>query len=109
MLADVAQEFQVAELLHPVEVVDQSGAAGRCVEIEERPHLSLHRRDVGLQRFRRKQIALFALAARVADHAGGSADQRDRPVPRAGNRRRIISGHQMAHMQAVGGGIEAGV
>ena len=98
VLADVAQEIEIAEPAHPVEVVDQQRACGRPFEIEKQPHLfdagDVARRvstsklrnlllshfDIRGQHLDREQIALFALAAGIADHAGGAADQRDWPM-----------------------------
>ena len=78
VLADVAQEIEIAEAAHPVVVVHQQGRRSARVEIEQRPHLRFDAGDVGAQRVDREQVALLALAAGVADHAGGAADQRDR-------------------------------
>ena len=56
-----------------------------------------------------EQVPLFALAAGVADHAGRAADQGDRPV--AGLLKAAEQHHrqQRADVQAVAGGVEAGV
>ena len=57
----------------------------------------------------REQIALFAFAAGIADHAGGAADQRDRPMPGPLEPPQHHQGHQMADVQAIGRGIEADI
>ena len=56
-----------------------------------------------------EQIPLLALAAGVADHAGGAADQGDRPMPGLLKAAQHHQRHQAAHVQAVGRGIEAAV
>ena len=67
------------------------------------------RRDVRPQRVDREQVALLALAAGVADHAGGPADQRDRPMPGLLKPPQDHQRHQVPDVQAVGRRIEAGV
>ena len=80
-----------------------------AIEIEEPPQLRLHAGDVRLERFDREQLAFFALAARVADHAGGAADDGDRPMPGLLKPPQDHQRHQMADVQAVGRRIEAGI
>ena len=81
----------------------------RRVEIEELAHLRAACRRRCLQAARRKQIALVALAAGVADHAGGAADDRDRLVAGVLEAAQHQQRQQVADVQAVGRGIEAGV
>ena len=57
----------------------------------------------------REQVAFLALAAGVADHAGGPADQGDGPMPGLLKPPQDHQGHQVADVQAVGRRIEADV
>ena len=61
------------------------------------------------KRLEREQVALLALAAGVADHAGGAADQGDGAMPGLLEPPQDHQRHQVADVQAVGRGIEAGV
>ncbi len=81
MLADVAEEFEISEAAHPVVVVHQQRGIAAAVEVEEPPQLGLHGGDVGAEHFQGEEVSLLALAAGVADHAGGPADKRDGPMP----------------------------
>ena len=107
VLANVPQEFEVADTPHPVGIVDDvhplAGAR------EDAANLSLDAGDVGGEFLGREQVALLAAAARVADHAGGPAEHGDRLVAGGGYAAEEHEGHEMPHMQAVGGGIEAGI
>ena len=57
----------------------------------------------------REQIAFLALAAGIADHAGRAADDGDRRVAGLLEAPQHQQRQQMADVQAVGRGIEAGV
>ena len=72
------------------------------------PQLVLLRVDVGGQRFAREQVALFALAAGIADHAGRAADDDDRPMAGLLKPPQDHHRHQIADVQAIGRRIEAG-
>ena len=109
VLADVAEEFQVAELSHPIVVVHQDCRSRAAIEIQKPPQLGLHAGDIRLERFDRKQFAFLALAARVADHARGAADHSDRPMPRLLKPPQDHQRHQMPDVQAIGRRIEARV
>ena len=109
MLAHVAKEIEIAELAHPVVVVHQEGRVRAAIEVEEPPQLRFHAGDVRPQRLDREQIALLALAAGVADHARGPADQGDRPVAGLLEPPQHHQGHEVADVQAVGRRVEANV
>ena len=109
MLAHVAEEFEVAELAHPIVVVHQDGRVRAAIEIEEPPQLRLHAGDVRPEGFEREQVAFLALAAGVADHAGGPAHHGDRPMSGLLKPPQDHQRHQVADVQAVGRRIEAGV
>ena len=55
----------------------------------------------------RQDRPLGPLPARVSHHAGAAADQDDRRVAEPLQPRRAHDGHQTAHVQRIGGGIEA--
>ena len=109
MLANVAQELQVAELPHPVVVVHHQGRIRAAVEIQESPQLLSHARHVSPQYVDRQQLPFFALAARITDHARGAAHQRDGSMPRLLKTSQRHHSDQVAHVQAVGRGIESHV
>ena len=71
--------------------------------------LPLDAGDVGGQFVWREEISLLAAAAGVADHAGGAADQGDGFMAGAGHPPEEHQGHEVADVQAVGRGVEAGV
>ena len=56
-----------------------------------------------------EHLAHVALAARIADHAGAAAHQRDGAMARALHVRHGHNRDIMADVQAVGGGVEADV
>ena len=80
-----------------------------AIEIEEAPQLRLHAGDVRPERFDREQLAFLALAAGVADHAGGPAHHGDRPMSGLLEPPQDHQRHQVADVQAVGRRVEAGV
>ena len=81
MLADVADEIEEREVLHPVVVVDHDGRVGRvAVEIEEAGKLLLDALLVVAQRLGVEQVALGRLHRRVADHSRGTAYQGHRTM-----------------------------
>ncbi len=109
MLADVAQEFEVAEAAHPIVVVDQQGRGRTAVEIEEPPQLLFHAGNIGAEDLDVQEVTLFALAAGVADHARRPAHQGQRPMPGLLETAEEHDGHEISHVHAVGGGVEADV
>ncbi len=80
VLADVAQELEIADAARPVRVVDDRGRVAPGREVEEALELLADARDVSLELLVGEQITLGALAGRVADHAGSAADEHDRLV-----------------------------
>ena len=57
----------------------------------------------------REQVPLLALAAGVADHAGGAADHGDGTVPGLLEPAQDHQRHQVSDVQAIGRGIKARV
>jgi hypothetical protein len=109
VLADVAQELEVADPLEPVVVVHHARRAGGVAEVEEARELAPDRVDVALERLPIEQLPLLALPGRIADHPRGAADERQRPMPRS-----LQTGHQgdrdqAARVQARARRIEADV
>ena len=62
-----------------------------------------------MQLLEREQVALLALAAGVADHAGRAADEGDRPMARLLKPPQHQQRQQAADVQAVGRRIEAAI
>ena len=84
-------------------------ALRRRVEIEESLELRADAGDVRLDLLGDEQHALLRLAARIADHAGAAADQRDRRMAGALQARQRHHRQQRPDVQARGGRIEADV
>ncbi len=78
-------------------------------EVEEALELLADTGDVRIELVVAEQIALDALAGRVADHAGRSADEHDRLVTRALQSRLHDQRHEVADVQARGGRVVAAV
>ena len=79
------------------------------VEVEELLELAPDALEVGLQRLLAQERPLLGLAPRVADEPGPPAGHGDGPVPGQLQPAQIADLQQMAHVQAVGGRIEAAV
>ena len=80
VLADVAQEFDRAQLGRPGQVVLDNRAGGRIVEVDEPLQLPADAFGPVGDGVGGVESALAGVA-RVADHAGRSPGQHDRPVP----------------------------
>src|SRR6267142_2446485 len=89
-------------------VVEEQSGFG-TFKIKQIAKLALDTGDVFLQLIERQQIAFFALAARIANHAGRSADEGDWPMPGFLKTAKRQGGQQRADVQAVAGRIEAAV
>jgi len=109
VLAHVAQELQEAEAAHPIVVVHHQRCVGLGGEVEEPAKLLLDGTRIGAEHLRREQTPLLALSTRVADHAGGPADQGDGAVAPLLESAQDHQRHQVAHVQAVGRWVEPGV
>lgn len=108
-LADVAQEFYEVELAKPVIVVDEDGAVGSAVEVEEVLELVCDAGDVVLDLLLREEIALRAFAGRVADAAGAAARDGDGPVAEPLQPGQSHDGNQVADVKAVGARVKTDV
>jgi hypothetical protein len=84
-------------------------AAIGAVELEEGGDLSANLVDPGGDHVRRVELALGGLEARVADHAGGAADQGDRLVAGFLEALEDEHGDQVAEVQAVRRRVEAAI
>ena len=79
------------------------------VDLEELAELHLHAGDVAIENFLREQLALARFAARVADHAGRATGKRNGMMAEQLKASQPKQRDEIADVQAVGGGIEAGV
>ena len=117
VLADIAEEFEVADAPHPVGIVDDVVGGDRrtsadfmaCVAQENSPDLPLDPSDIGRQFIGREKVAFLAPPARVADHAGRATDQGHRFVAGVGHATQQHERHKMPDVEAVGRGVEAGI
>ena len=107
-LADVADEFEERDVLHPVVVVDQHGGIRRVrLEVEQFGELPFDRLLIVAERRLVEQVALLRLAAGVADHARRAAYERQRTVAAHLEMLEDHHAHQMSDMQRVGRGVDA--
>ena len=103
MLADIAHEVEEAVVLHPVVVVHHLGLVGLCaVKVEEFGHLLLDALLIVIERVGVKQVALLALARRVADHAGSPAHEEEGLVAAALQVAEHHDAAQVAYVKRVG-------
>ena len=109
VLADVAQELQVADAAEPVGVVRPGSPGWRRYRTREAAKLRADARRRCGERRVVEQVALDDLARRIADHAGRAADDGDRLVPRALEPRQHDHRHQVADVQRLGRRVVAGV
>jgi hypothetical protein len=107
VLPDVAQEVDRGQARRPVVVVDDRGGV-RAVEADERLDLSAYPLAPVLDRIERVQRPLGALL-RVTDLPGGPADQQQRAVAGELQPAGHENLHEVADVQARGGGVEAHV
>ena len=99
-LAYLAGEVEESPVLHPVVVVDQYGGVGSvALEVDELGELGLDALLVVAQGSLVEKVALLGLHRGVADHAGGSADKRHRPVSRILKMLKHHNAYQMPYMK----------
>ena len=110
MLADVAEEVEHARSAAVQSALSTSVAwRGPGSKSSEPLELRLDAGDVVVERLAVEQVALLAAAARVADHAGGAAGQRERAVAGQLEAAQRELPDQVPDVQAVGGRVEADV
>ncbi len=109
VLADIAQKFDIAKLRHPVIVVHQNGGRLTDFKIQQLSHLDFDTCQIFCQLLVGQQVALGALAARVADHSGRPSDDGDWPVSCLLKSAKHHEWQQATNVQAVSGWIKAGV
>jgi hypothetical protein len=109
MLADIAHEFDRAELRQPVSVIDQARRILRVLEIQEASHLLPNTLDVLLDTLGREQLTLSRLAARVTDETGAAANEADRSMARTLQMRQYHDDEQRSDVKTGCSGIESDV
>ncbi len=109
VLADVPQKIEGGHLPHPVGVVDQQRRRQPFARRQQRFYLGRQAGHPALHRLGAVEAALARLEAGIADKTGGPAHQGHRGVARQLEAAQHQQRHQMADMQAAGGGIEAAV
>jgi hypothetical protein len=90
-------------------VVDQLGLQGTLVEIEHAGELGSDRGEIAVEVGAVEQIPLLGSTTRIADHSRGPAGERNRDVAEQLEAAQQQQRHQVAHVQAVGRRVEAGV
>src|ERR1051326_2677540 len=112
MLADVAHELDGLERPKPLCVVHENGtpaAACALVELEEMRQLRANAADVFVYLLDREQRPLCLSAARITDHSGTTANERDRPVTGALEVHERHDRDEAANVEARRGRIEADI
>ena len=108
VLADVADKLQKTELAHPLVVIDENSAVGLIrVKLEEFAQLFFYTSLIVLQRLFIQQITFLRLSGGVADHASGTAQQRDGAMAAALEMREHHDTHQVPNMERIGSRINA--
>ncbi|OPZ64790.1 MAG: hypothetical protein BWY83_03124 [bacterium ADurb.Bin478] len=105
--ADVAQKFDIFEFAQPVVIVDHDRLARTEIEIAAELYFDLF--AVGSDRFAREHLAHLALAARIPDHGRAAADDGDGAVAELLHLHHPHHRHEMANVEAVGGGVDADI
>ena len=105
--ADVPDEVHVVQVQEPVSVVHHLGLA--LAEVDEPGHLLFEAVAVVLDGLLRHHGAHVGTAGGIADHGGAAADEGDGLV--AGHLEALhqAQSHEVAHMEAVGGGVKADI
>ena len=107
--AHVPEQRDVAERVEPVGIVDQQRVGGAVAEGEEAVERAPDARLVGGDGVLAQERPRLVAAARVADLRGSAAEQHDRPVAGLLEPAQHHDLHQAAHVQAVGGAVEADI
>mgnify|MGYP003181637232 CR=1 FL=1 len=103
VLANVAHEVEELIVLHPVVVVDQLSLVGLiAVEVEELADLLLDGLLIVIERVLVEEVALLALAGRIADHTRGTADEQIRLMSAALQVTQHHDAAKVSDMQRVG-------
>jgi hypothetical protein len=100
VLAGVAQKREQIDRPQPVGVVRDARSVLARAEIEEPLQLGADAGDVPLDLLAREQDALLGFAARIADHPGAAADDRDRRVAESLQPRKPHHREQRADVEA---------
>ena len=105
--AHVPQQVDIVELQQPVGVVHHLGLP--LAELDEALHLLLEAVAVVLDGLGGHHTAHVGAAGGVADIAGAAADEGDGPVARHLQPLHQAQGHEVAHVEGVGGGVKADI
>ena len=108
VLANVANEVQEREVLHPVVVVHEDSVVGRiAVKVEELGELLAYALLVVAQGGLVDEFALLRLHRGVANHARGAAHQSDGTVTCALQVLEHHDAHPLPDVERVGSGVDA--
>jgi hypothetical protein len=105
VLADVAQEVQHGHLAQPQAVVEEKGVR----QIEELGELRTDALQMLAEHLFGEHGPLVQLPSGIPDHPGPTAGQRNGPVSSQLEASQGAQLEHVPHMQAVGGGVEAGI
>jgi hypothetical protein len=107
VLADVPEELQHRDRFGPRTVVDQCGLERALVEVQDARQLRPDGREVAVEGIGIEQRALLRSAAGIPDHPGRATGKRHRSVAEELEPTQQEQRYEVAHVQAVGGGVEA--
>ena len=105
--AHFPQQLHIVEVHQPVGIVDHHGLA--LAELNEPLHLLFEAIAVVLDGLGGHHGAHVAAAGGVAHHAGAAADEGDGAVAHHLQPLHETQGHEVAHVEGVGGGVKADV
>ena len=110
VFANVAQEVDHTNGTGPVVVVHHLGGVDRAaIKVEETAQNGGDALDIVRQGFGVEQITFFGPAARIADHASTSANERDGLVARKLHTSKCHDRNQVSQVQRIGGWIESDI
>ena len=109
MPADLAQEFDIGQLVEPGGVVHHHGIGRAVAHLEKPPKRAVDARFVGSDILVRQQLARFVAPSRIANLGGAPAQEHDRPVAEMLKPAQHHDLHQASHVQAGCGTVEADI
>ena len=107
MRSDIADKLDIVQVTQPVGIVDHHCLS--LAEFDKTAHLLLKALTVMIDHLRRHHGSHISTSRRISDHAGSAADQCNRFISRHLQSLHQAECHEMSHMKAVCGGVEADI
>ena len=105
--AHLAEQLHIVQVHQPVGVFHHLGLA--VTELDKTLHLLLEAGAVVLYGLHRHHGAHVGAAGGVTHHTGTASDEGDGPVARHLEPLHQAKGHEVAHVEGIGGGVEADI